>query len=190
MSNDSTFNKDSLKALEELIGDTISSVIWTHKVHEKQADIYSRKHIIVTFVNIFVSAVSTGCITWTINNDSLLFKSLAIILSVITLSITAFDFYFPTKQLSENHKKTATSLLLKREQFKYLLYKTKYKNCDISNLEEEFSKLKEDLYSIYANAPITTDAALEAAAVALLNSKDSEFDRNKINEFLPDSLKL
>lgn len=190
MSDDSTFNKDSLKAFEELIGDTISSVTWTHKIHEKQADIYSRKHFIVTIVNIFVSALSTGCITWTLTNDSLLFKSLAIISSVITLSITALDFYFPTKQLSENHKKTAISLLLKREQFKYLLYKTKYRNCDQSKLEEDFEKLKQDLHSIYSNAPITTADALEAAAVALLNSKDSEFDRNKINEFLPDSLKL
>ena len=190
MSQEKSLTPESFNAFEELIGDTISSVTWTHKIHEKQADIYSRKHFIVTFFNIFVSATSTGCIAWTINNDSPFFKSLAIILSVITLSLTALDFYFPTKQLYENHKKTATLLLLKREQFKYLLYKTKYKNCDISNLEDEFAKLKEDLYSIYANAPITTAAALEAAAVALLNSKDSEFDRNKINEFLPDSLKL
>ena len=84
----------------------------------------------------------------------------------------------------------ATSLLLKREQFKYLLYKTKYRNLDISSLEEEFEKLKQDLYNIYENAPITTDAALEDAAAALLNAKDSDFDRKEINNFLPDSLKL
>lgn len=64
---------------------TYASVVWTHKIQEKQADIYARRYEMWMTINIVASAVTSCGVIAAIFNHSLLAQILTACVSLVTL---------------------------------------------------------------------------------------------------------
>ena len=52
--------KSEYVALEDLVRTRYASVAWTHKIQEKQAEIYDKRYRILATVNIFAASITSA----------------------------------------------------------------------------------------------------------------------------------
>ena len=58
-----------IKSIYEIAEKRLCSVVWTHKVNEKQADLYRKYNKYVNMTIIFLDAITTGGILSLLNNE-------------------------------------------------------------------------------------------------------------------------
>jgi len=82
--------KDSYKILEDIVRESYVGVVWSHKIQEKQSDIYAKKYKKMEIINIGIASLtSVGIITMIFSNP-LWLKLVSTFLSFITVYITAY----------------------------------------------------------------------------------------------------
>lgn len=97
--------------LLDLVRQTYASVVWTHKIQEKQADIYKEKWELIENLNIVAISITACGIISLIFTDQLLIKIGTSILSWITVAISVYDKTFNLHNLETQHKIAANKLL-------------------------------------------------------------------------------
>jgi hypothetical protein len=173
------------KILEAQIRQIFASVVWTHKIQEKQADIYRNRYVLLENWKIVLSAIASSGIITTLFIDDYKLKVFSAITSFISLLITSYLKVYDLGALVEIHKKSALELLNIREQIISML-------CDIrmNRMTEELiinrrDALLSDLMNIYN---ITKDASEKAVCMASKNLKarqDNTYSDEEIDSFLP-----
>lgn len=177
------------ETLNDTVRNTFAGIVWTHKIHEKQADIYYKKLEIMKTAGIITSSLTCTGIFSTIFVDQFWVKIASGLLSLVSTATNLYLKYNDLNALVQSHKKTAVELLELREEFESLLMHIKNPaNHSIADLEKIYDKLKNKKNSIYKDAPITTNKAVKLAKQALNVAKDNEFSDEEINSFLPPSL--
>ena len=96
-----SMNNEYQMLLDE-VRQNYASVVWTHKIQEKQADIYHEKYAKLETVNILVASVTSCGIVSTIFCDNIWAKIIAAVLSFITLTITAYFKSFDIKGIKSS----------------------------------------------------------------------------------------
>lgn len=180
---------DSYKFLEDIVRDSYGSVVWSHKIQEKQSDIYTEKFKIMETVNIAATSLTSVGIIAMIFTDPLWIKLISAIISFATVYITAYFKSFDLQKLIVAHKTTANKLITVRDQYKILLTQIRLQSDSIENLLFKYNELVKEADSIYLDAPNTTDKAVDRARKALKIKKDNTFSTEEIDLFLPSSLR-
>lgn len=175
--------------LESVVREAYAGVVWTHKIHEKQADIYIKRFNWIENASIFITAITSCSIIAVIFTDPVWVKGVSAFLSFCAIAITCYSKSYNFYKLFILHKATANKLLAVRERYKMLLTEIKLQNDSVDQLIYEHKKLVEETMVIYSNAPSTTDEAVERAGVALKVMEDNTFSENEIDSFLPPSLR-
>lgn len=175
--------------LEDTVRQDYVSVVWSHKIQEKQSDIYAAKFKCMETTRILLAALTSGGIITTIFVDELWLKIVSSILSVITTFINSYFKSFDIQSMASRHKSSANELWKIREELLILLTKIKLRVAPISDLSSEHADIISCLSSIYLNAPSTTNKAVKKASEALNSSKDNTYTDDEIDMFLPHSLK-
>lgn len=103
--------------------------------------------------------------------------------------VSAYVRSFDLQKSISLHKTTANKLIVVRDQYKLLLLAIKLKKDSVVNLYKEYELLVKRTDEIYAEAPNTTEKAVEQARVALNIKKDNTFSDEEIDSFLPESLR-
>ena len=93
------------------------------------------------------------------------------------------------KKLTISHKTSANKLIVVRDKYKVLLTKIKLQSDSVENLLLLYEDLQKEVFSIYSEAPITNNLAVERASEALKIKKDNTFSDEEIDLFLPSSLR-
>lgn len=175
--------------LEDNVRHTYMSVVWSHKIQEKQADIYSSQYKLLETVRLFLSALtSVGLITLLFSNQTIIKITSAIVSFGLTF-LNAFFKSFDMQSQINSHKSTANKLLSIRDQLKLLLLNIGVKNKSIDSLVEQYEALIKKLNEIYLDAPQTTDTAVDKARTALNVDEDNNFTDEEIDLNLPKSLR-
>ncbi|WCB32248.1 SLATT domain-containing protein [Fusobacterium polymorphum] len=181
--------KDSYKILEDIVRESYVGVVWSHKIQEKQSDIYAEKYKKMEIINIGIASLtSVGIITMIFSNP-LWLKLVSTFLSFITVYITAYYKSFDLQKLTISHKTSANKLIVVRDKYKVLLTKIKLQSDSVENLLLLYEDLQKEVFSIYSEAPITNNLAVERASEALKIKKDNTFSDEEIDLFLPSSLR-
>ena len=175
---------DDYKILEDAIRNSYGSVVWSHKIQEKQSDIYSNKFKKMETINIVAASLTSVGIIAMIFTDPLWFKLISALISFATVYITAY-----LQKLITSHKATANKLIAVRDQYKVLLTETKLQSDSVENLLSRYKKLVRETDDIYLEAPSTTNKSAERASEALKIKKDNTFSDEEIDSFLPSSLR-
>lgn len=175
--------------MEDTVRYMYGGVVWSHKVQEKQSDIYSRRFKWMETLTIVVGAITTTGILSLLFIDEFWIKILSALLSFITVLTGSFSKSFDLRSMTNNHKASANKLLSKRNELNLLLMKIKLGQNDIQDLTEQYEKLVNDINLIYQEAPNTTDTAVALARKALNINKDNTFSNEEINSYLPESLR-
>jgi len=175
--------------LEDSVRNTFGSIVWSHKIQEKQADLYSNQYRWMEIAKIATASLTSIGIVSLIFTDYMWLKLASALISFISVFVSAFFKSFDLKTMTNSHKITANKLLVVRNEMKIILLKIKLQQTEVTELMEEYESLVKELGEIYENAPNTSDIAVKKARDALNITKDNNFSDNEINSSLPETLR-
>lgn len=178
---------NNFNLLEGLVRRSYVGVVWSHKIQEKQGDIYLFRLRLLRSLGIFASAFTSCGITKIALSGSgqVIFPVIVAIVSFVSLAVEACIKLFNYDTLSSTHKKTANELLVIRDKYLVLMTEIKLQSDSFDSLFVKYQSLLNDLHSIYCDAPTTTPRAVRKADQALNVNLDNTFSDIEIDKFLP-----
>ena len=175
--------------LESQIRELYGRVVYTHKTHEKCADVLKDRSDRLKLAEILLSAATTTSILVVVFGDGKIFQFIAALCSTTLLALTLYSKDFNVLAIAEKHKQAALDILEIREQILSLLVDIRIGNREIGLLQQIRDKLNEKLINTYRGAPKTINKAYKIASVALKENEEFTFSDTEIDKFLPESLR-
>jgi len=186
---------DDIRILESQIRECFGRVVWSHKTHEKCADIYAERQKKLKLAEIFLLALTTTSLLSSVVGDQKIGTIIGAFLSTVVLCLTIYTKDFDLGKISKSHVDTANKLWHIRELYISLIADIKTKTITFSEVKSVRDRLQEELNSIYLNAPRTNSQAYELASKSLnkhgqLNQgEEMTFSDDEIDRFLPKDLR-
>ncbi len=177
------------KILESQIREIYGRVVYTHKTHEKCADLLKERSDCLKFIEITLSALTTTTILVVLFGDGIIFQFVAAIFSTALLGLTLYSKDFNLLAIAEKHKQAALDILEIREKLLSLLVDIRIDNKEIEQLQQKRDELNEQLVNTYRGAPKTINKAYQIASKALQENEEFTFSDAEIDKFLPESLR-
>ena len=163
--------------------------MYSHKTHEKCADILARHLSGITLIQIVLSVFVTGSLIFRLIGFGKLATIIGIVLSAVLLGL---NLYMKDRNLSDvihKHKQAANEIWLIREKYQSLLTDLVMGTKTTDSIIAERDALITDLHSVYCTAPSTNSRAYKKAQQALKHSEDMTFSDEELDAFLPQELK-
>jgi hypothetical protein len=186
--NSQASNK-GLAYLEEQIRECYGRVVYSHKTHEKCADILLIRLSNIKIAQIVLSALSTAGFISIIFGTEEVGAIAGGLVSVALLFLNGYTKDYDLGQLAQKHRQAAADLWLIREQYLSLLTDLRSNSGSEDELREKRDHLLTELHALYSGAPSTNFKAYKKAQEALKNLEDMTFSDEEIDAFLPKSLK-
>lgn len=190
-------DEDKVKLLNSQIRNSYGNVFWTHKIHEKDADIFRTWNNRLKITQIVLSALSTSGIVYVLlgvsKNTPLQDGSFDCVriaalvstaISALLVIANSLSKGYDLGELSASHGATALKLLDLREEYLSLLYDIKARSIGVDDIQDRRDELKERTLAVYANAPRTTSNGYDKAAKAIENGEPF-FSKESLNRILP-----
>lgn len=181
--------EDKYKKLEAIARQLFASVIWSHKIHCKQADIYNNRYQILKIIVIITSAITSAGIFSAIFADQMWIKIGSALMSFIVTAINSFFKSFDIVTLKSEHLDAANNLWDIRERLLILLIEIGVAEKEYDQLVDEYKNIEKELYKVYQDSPSTTKRAVDLARKALKINGDSSYSDEEINALLPSVLR-
>ena len=180
---------ESEKLLESQIREIYGRVVYTHKTHEKCADVLKTRHDWIKFAEIALSAATTTSVLVVLFGDGRLFQLIAAFSSTILLGLTLYSKDSNLLAIAEKHKQAALDILAVREALLSLLIDIRIGNSKVESLQHRRDELNEELVNTYRGAPKTINKAYQIASKALKENEEFTFSDTEIDKFLPENLR-
>ena len=165
-----------------------ASVVWTHKIQEKQADLYAEKYRKFETANIFFASLTACGIVGVIFQDGIILKIITAVLSFITVFIAAYNKSFDLKALAAANKTAANQFVGIRNDLLQIISDIHIMEKSVVEINMDFSETMKRLNKLYVEVPTTTQDAVDAEREALKVKNDYTFDDAEIDSFLPPAL--
>lgn len=178
------------KFLEAQIREVFGRVVYTHKTHEKCADILKKRSDCFKSFDIIISALTTTSILVVLFKDGVYYQCLAALFSTLLLALNLYSKDFNLLAIAEKHKRAALDILEIREKLFSLLIDIRIGNKGIGLLQQERDDLNEQLVNIYRGAPKTINKAYRIASKALQENEEFTFSDKEIDMLLPHKLRI
>jgi hypothetical protein len=179
----------SRTVLEAQLRECFGRVVYSHKTHEKSADILLARLSHIKITQIVLAALTTGGFLATVFGAGMVPTVIGACLSTALLALNAYTKNFDHGEQAQKHKQAAGKLWLIREQYFSLLTDLAMGEKPIEALQIERDQLLRQLHTAYASAPATNSAAYLEAQRALKYREDLTFSDDEIDAFLPKPLK-
>lgn len=183
------YTPDSRSILESQLRECFGRVVYSHKTHEKCADILLSRLSQIKLWQIILSAVTTGGFIAAIFGAGKIGALVGILVSTALLALNAYTKNYDLGELSQKHRQAGTDLWIIREKYLSLITDLRMGEKPIEMLQKERDDLLMELHSVYSGAPSTTHQAYKKAQEALKRLEDMTFSDAEINAFLPKELK-
>lgn len=180
---------DSRSTLEGQLRECFGRVVYSHKTHEKCADILLSRLSKIKLWQIILSAIATGGFIAVVFGVSMIGALVGILVSTLLLVLNAYTKNYDLGALSQKHRQVAVDLWLMREKYLSLITDLRMGEKPPELLQAERDALLRELHSVYSGAPSTTHRAYRKAQVALKQLGDMTFSDAEIDSFLPKELK-
>ena len=180
---------DSRRILEGQLRESFGRVVYSHKTHEKCADILLERLSNIKLWQIVLSAITTGGFISAFLGSGNIGASVGVIVTTLLLVLNAYTKNYDLGELAQKHKQAANDIWLIREKYLSLITDLLMGEKPIESLQAERDNLVEELHSVYVGAPSTTFQAYKKAQEALQHNEDMTFSDTEIDAFLPNELK-
>lgn len=177
-------------SLLETIRDSFGRVVYSHKTHEKMAEILETKRAWATVVEVISLALSASGILSLQYHDEDIVKGAAAGFAFVSLGFALYRAFANLDHRISENKRAACSLWIVREHYINLISDFSEGRLPEKAAQEERNRLQDAAYKIYEIAPQTTICAYQKAQKALKQGEDFTFSQEEIDKFLPKSLKL
>lgn len=165
---------------------------YTHKTHEKQADICYRKHLWQRRWLVGLTAVSSTTFVTSLLGLASGEQWAPITTSFIALVVTSLNLgskNFKHGEELQQHRDTAAKVWDVRESYLSLIVDLEGGACPIQEGLARRNELQEQYFAVLSDAPRTTPKAYAAAQDALKNREDLTFSEGEIDALLPATLR-
>lgn len=184
---DDTANSRAI--LEGQLRECFGRVVYSHKTHEKCADILLTRLSRIKLWQIILSALTTGGFIAAVFGAGEIGALAGILVSTVLLVLNAYSKNYDLGELSQKHRQAGADLWIIREKYLSLITDLRMGETPIETLQKERDNLLEDLHAVYSGAPSTTYQAYKKAQEALKTLEDMSFSDTEIDAFLPKELK-
>jgi hypothetical protein len=167
-------------------------VAYTHKTHEKQADLCFQKHRRQQWFLVGLTVVSSGTFLASLLGLVLDQSWSALVTSFIALAVTALNLGSKTFNFGEEtqrHREVAAKMWNLRESYQSLIVDLQSEAIPLDAARAERNRLQEEAFAIYSDAPRTTGKAYVRAQEALKEREDLTFSTREIDLLLPVELR-
>jgi SMODS and SLOG-associating 2TM effector domain family 4 len=181
---------DERYALESQVRECFGRCAYTHKTHEKMAESCATRLRVVKWLQIILSALTTGGAVGVLFDRSSTFYPYAT--AILAISLLIFNSYvkdLDPGQAAQKHREAASDIWNVREAYLSLLTDIRDTSFDLAGLRKRRDELQSQLYKIYRSAPHTDRKAYGKAQDSLKNREDLTFSDAEIDAFLPNPLK-
>lgn len=187
----SQHNEDSTakRILEGQLRESYGRVVYSHKTHEKCADILLQRQSTIKLWQIILSALITGGFISAFFGSGYVGAAIGIVLSTVLLILNTYTKNYDLGELAQKHKQAANDIWLIREKYLSLLTDLASGNKPIATLQEERDKLIMELHAVYNGSPSTNYKGYKKAQEAIKRYEDMTFSDEEVDAFLPQELK-
>jgi len=179
----------SRSILEGQLREAYGRVVYSHKTHEKCADILLTTLSRIRITQIVLSAIVTAGFIGAIFGAGKAGAVLGLIVSTVLLALNSYTKNYDLGELAQKHKQAANDLWIIRESYLSLLVDIAMKEKPLEALQKQRDELVKQLHAVYSGAPSTTYKAYKKAQEALQRLEDMTFTDGEIDAFLPKELK-
>ena len=184
--NDSSKTK---QVLEGQLRECFGRAVYSHKTHEKCADILVKYLSRIKLGQIILSAITTaGCVSIFFGSGKI-GSITASLVSTLLLCLTLYQKNYNLAEIAQKHKQAANNIWLVREKYLSLITDLVIGNKPLEAIQKERDVLMVELHSVYSGAPSTNSKAYEKAQKALKQNEDMTFSDEEIDVFLPKELR-
>ena len=182
-------SRSSREVLIAELRESFGRVVYTHKAHEKEADINKAKDEHVRIAQLVLSVAASGSTLRTLLADWWALPYASALIATALAIVTGYAKSFEAAEHASAHSVTARRLWLVREQYLSLLADVEAEATNLDDARVRRDKLQVALAEIYDSAPRTTSKAYGMAQVALKVNEELTFSDKEIDMFLPDALR-
>lgn len=179
----------SRAVLEAQLRECFGRVVYSHKTHEKCADILLSRLSRIKLWQIVLSAVTTGGFIAAVFGAGQIGAVIGIIISTTLLVLSAYTKSYDLGELAQKHRQAGVNLWLMREKYLSLITDLRMGEKPIETLQTERDELLEQLHSVYSGAPSTNYQAYRKAQESLKKLEELTFSDDEIDAFLPKELR-
>ncbi len=181
--------EDRASLLDAQLREAFGRVVYTHKAHEKEADILLARLSKIKLGQILLPAISTGGFVTVLLGTGWWGSLVGGIFSAALLALNLYTRDYDLGQQARQHRDAAISVWAIREKYLSLITDLAMKCGSLSDLRLKRDALTEELKEIYANSPSTTEAAYKKAHKALNLQEEMTFSVAEVDAFLPPALR-
>lgn len=184
---EANFNKK--EGIKKQIRESYGKLVYSYTTHLKFAQLLEKKHSIIKWILIVLSASSTcGLLGVLIDWNTRLLAIITTILTTISLALSTYlkSANFETQIVK--HRETAHALWVLRE--KYISILTDFDDYSENELKEIRDNLTKSLSGIYKNEPMTDSKSYQMAQRALKEQEEQFFTDDEIDKMLPSHLRI
>jgi len=175
------------------VREAFGRVVYSHKTHEKQADLCFRNHRRQQAALVVLTAAGSGTFLAALVGTAISPKVASLTTSFIALLVAAISLATKTFEFSKEadaHRATAASLWDARESYLSLITDLSAGTISGSDARARRDELQKDVLAAYAEAPRTSAKAFGKAGGGLKSNEEMTFTSDEIDLFLPEALRL
>lgn len=180
---------DHINVLEGQLRECYGRVVYSHKTHEKCADILLERQSCIKLWQIIISALVTGGIVSTFFGTKEVGAAISAVLSTSLLALNAYTKDYDLGEIAQKHRQAGSDLWIIREKYLSLLTDIRVGDVALELIRAQRDALTQELHGVYAGAPSTNFEAYSRAQEALKKLEDMTFSDEEIDAFLPKELK-
>ena len=180
---------DSREIVEGQVRECYGRVVYTHKTHEKCADILLSRLSTIKLWQIILSSVTTAGFVAAIFGAGAVGAVIGVVVSTALLVLNAYTKNYDLGELAQKHRQAAADLWLVREKYLALITDLRVGRESLEKITTRRDELLEDLHGVYSGAPSTAYQAYKKAQEALQQYEEMTFSDEEIDALLPRELK-
>ena len=164
-------------------------VCYSHKVHEKQAELLSNRIGWLRGCQVASTVLATSSAVVVILGDNRFASVLTAVFAAIALLLEISALRFSFDEMLERHRRTAIALWVARERLINLMTDAMDYTISIDAFKSVRDEVTKQLENIYSSAPQTGPKALAMASFALKVRNEQSFTSEELDNLLPGYLR-
>ena len=180
---------DSRDLIEGQVRECYGRVVYSHKTHEKCADILLKRLGNIKLWQIVLSSITTAGFIAVIFGAGPVGAAIGVLVSTTLLVLNAYTKDYDLGELAQKHRQAAADLWLIREKYLALVTDLRVGEESLEKITNRRDALLEDLHGVYSEAPSTTYQAYKKAQEALQQYEEMTFSDAESDALLPRELR-
>lgn len=180
---------DPRDILDGQLRESFGRVVYTHKAHEKEADMLLARLSKIKLGQILLPAISTGGFVAMLLGTGWWGSLVGAIFSAALLALNLYTRNYDLAKQAQQHRDAAINIWSIREKYLSLITDLAMESGSLSDIQLKRDALTDELRETYASSPSTTEAAYRKAHKALNLQEEMTFSVAEVDSFLPSALR-